>query len=133
MLPSQDHPWRKKWVYAISRVLSFTENNKPDFILTLGIDIKKVLYHQSNEYDKLQISNEFKRGLNIQTEKNLTDREKEVLKLIALGLESNEIAETLFISKHTVKTHRKNLMKKIGVNNGAELMRYAILSQLLVS
>lgn len=68
----------------------------------------------------------------IDIEKSLTEREQEILNLISLGLESSEIAEKLFISKHTVKTHRKNLMKKIGVNNGAELMRYAILSQLMV-
>lgn len=74
----------------------------------------------------------FKESVCIDIEKSLTEREQEILNLISLGLESSEIAEKLFISKHTVKTHRKNLMKKIGVTNGAELMRYAILSQLMV-
>lgn len=36
----------KKWVYAISRVLSFTKDNRPDFILTIGVDIKNTLLNQ---------------------------------------------------------------------------------------
>ena len=56
----------------------------------------------------------------------LTDREVEVLKLIAEGLSNKEIGEKLFISHRTVDTHRTNLMKKLEVNNIAGLIRYAI-------
>lgn len=55
----------------------------------------------------------------------LTDREKEVLKLIVQEMTSNEIAEKLFISFHTVETHRKNLISKLGVKNIAGLVKYA--------
>lgn len=56
----------------------------------------------------------------------LTDRETEILKLIASQLTNQEIAEKLFISPRTVHSHRRNLMQKIGVKNTAGLVRYAI-------
>jgi DNA-binding NarL/FixJ family response regulator len=56
----------------------------------------------------------------------LTKREKEILKLIADGLSSQEIAETLFISLRTVETHRLNLNQKLDVKNTAGLVKEAI-------
>ncbi len=56
----------------------------------------------------------------------LTEREKEVVRLIAEGLTGREIAERLCISAKTVVTHRQNIMEKIGAHNTAELIRYAI-------
>jgi len=55
----------------------------------------------------------------------ITHREKEILKLILKGKSASKIAKVLNISHHTVKTHRKNLMKKINVTNTAELIKYA--------
>lgn len=110
--------------------MTFTNENKPDFILTIGVEIEKMLQNQLNERLGLEASDLLKSNINIKLKSYLTEREQEVLNLVALGLESNEIAEKLYISIHTVKTHRKNLMRKLKVNNGAELMRFAILSQL---
>lgn len=56
----------------------------------------------------------------------LTKRETEILRLIAQELTNNEIAERLFISMYTVETHRKNLIRKIGVKNTAGLVKYAM-------
>jgi DNA-binding NarL/FixJ family response regulator len=56
----------------------------------------------------------------------LTEREKEVIRLIAEGLTGREIAERLCISAKTAVTHRQNIMEKIGAHNTAELIRYAI-------
>lgn len=56
----------------------------------------------------------------------LTEREIEILKLIAEGMSNKEIGEQLFISHRTVDTHRTNLMRKLEVNNIAGLIRYAI-------
>ncbi len=56
----------------------------------------------------------------------ITEREKDVLRLIAEGLTTNEIAEKLFISVHTVNTHRKNLLSKLDLKNTASLVRYAL-------
>ncbi len=56
----------------------------------------------------------------------LSDREKEVLKLIAEGRSSNEIATMLFISGKTVLGHRTNIMEKLNIHNRTELVKYAI-------
>ncbi len=52
----------------------------------------------------------------------LTDRELEVLKLLASGLNSKEISEQLFISTNTVEYHRKQLLRKTESRNVAELI-----------
>ena len=56
----------------------------------------------------------------------LTKREKEVLAHIASGKSNAKIAATLFLSEDTVKTHRKNMMRKLDVNNAAGLVKYAL-------
>ncbi|NOX48314.1 MAG: response regulator transcription factor [Chlorobi bacterium] len=56
----------------------------------------------------------------------LTERETEILKLIAEGFSNKEIGEKLFISHRTVDTHRTNLMKKLDVGNIAGLIKLAI-------
>ena len=56
----------------------------------------------------------------------LTPREREVVKLIAEGHTSEEIAELLVISKKTVERHRANILEKLGLRNRVELTRYAI-------
>lgn len=56
----------------------------------------------------------------------LTPRELEVVKLIAEGHTSDEIARTLVISRKTVDHHRGNILEKLGMRNVAELTRYAI-------
>jgi DNA-binding NarL/FixJ family response regulator len=62
---------------------------------------------------------------------NLTLRECEVLKLIAAGKTSREIAEELFISKNTVDTHRNKMLQKLNLSNSASLVTYACKSGLL--
>ena len=61
----------------------------------------------------------------------LTEREKEILNLIGNELSSMEIADKLFISLHTVESHRANLIQKAGVKNTAGLVRWAVNNDLL--
>lgn len=61
----------------------------------------------------------------------LTSREKDVIKLIALGLANKEIADKLFISIHTVISHRKNITEKLGIKSISGLTVYAIMNNLL--
>jgi len=61
----------------------------------------------------------------------LSTREKEVLQLIADGFTNPQIAEKLFLSMHTVDSHRKNLLTKFGVNNTAGLIRLAAKTNLI--
>ncbi|MGD8369294.1 MAG: response regulator transcription factor [Desulfobacterales bacterium] len=63
---------------------------------------------------------------------SLTQREKEVLKLIGEGYKNAEIADYLFISPKTVDKHRSNIMKKLDLHNAAALTAYAIDKGLVV-
>jgi len=56
----------------------------------------------------------------------LTNREKEIIKLIASDKNNNQIADELHISLRTVETHRRNIMQKLEVNSVVALVRYAI-------
>lgn len=63
----------------------------------------------------------------------LTAREIEVLKLSAEGLNAKEIAGKLFLSLHTVYTHRKNIMKKLNLKSNTELIKYAYKNNLVTT
>jgi two-component system, NarL family, response regulator NreC len=56
----------------------------------------------------------------------LTNREKEVLNLVAQGLTNNEIAQRLYISPRTAELHRSNVINKLGLKNQVDLVRFAI-------
>ena len=56
----------------------------------------------------------------------LTDRELEIFRMIGNGKTSGAIAEELFLSTHTIDTHRENIKRKLGVKNAAELSRHAV-------
>jgi two-component system, NarL family, response regulator NreC len=62
---------------------------------------------------------------------DLTEREVEVLRLIALGHTNGEIAEQLFLSVRTVETHRSHIQHKLGVSSRAQLVRYALDNDLI--
>lgn len=83
-------------------------------------DVSKILLNKflvSSRSKKLKIESEDRL--------ELTKREKEILKLISDGLSNKEIANLLFVSTRTVDTHRYNVMQKLNVKNGAELVRMA--------
>lgn len=56
----------------------------------------------------------------------LTEREKDIVRLVASGKIAKEIASELNLSKHTVYTHRKNIMRKLKINSTSQLVLYAI-------
>jgi DNA-binding NarL/FixJ family response regulator len=56
---------------------------------------------------------------------SLTPREIEIIKFIRTGNSSNEIAQLLFLSEDTIKTHRKNIYYKLGINKVSELIEFA--------
>lgn len=61
----------------------------------------------------------------------LSEREKEIVKYVALGLSNKEIADKLFISVHTVATHRRNIATKLDIHTSAGLVVFAILNRLV--
>jgi len=60
------------------------------------------------------------------TFETLTEREREIILLVAEGLTTKQIAEKLFLSPHTVSTHRKNSLKKLEINSVSELIRMVL-------
>ena len=61
----------------------------------------------------------------------LSDREKEIVKCVAMGMSNKEIADSLCLSIHTVTTHRRNLSSKLGIHSAAGLAIFAILHHLV--
>lgn len=82
----------------------------------LSSDINKMLIRGLNSEDKGRL---------------LTEREREILKLIAKEYTSKQIAEELFISERTVETHRKNIFRKTKTNNLVGLIKFAYANNLI--
>ena len=61
----------------------------------------------------------------------LSERENQIIVFIAEGKTNAQIAETLFLSNHTINTHRKNIMAKLGVKNTAGIVMYAVKTELI--
>lgn len=62
---------------------------------------------------------------------SLSERENEIITLIAEGFTNQQIADQLFLSNHTINTHRKNIMSKLGVKNTAGIVMYAVKTNLV--
>lgn len=62
---------------------------------------------------------------------SLSERELQIITLIAEGLTNTQIAEGLFLSNHTINTHRKNILSKLGVKNTAGIVMYAVKTHLV--
>lgn len=88
--------------------------------------IKRVMYGKSY-FDWIT---DFKTDL-VKNESKLSEREIEIVKLIVGGKTSNDIANLLFISEATVKTHRKNIFKKLKIHHATELLNFAMNNSLL--
>ncbi|MBL7835378.1 MAG: response regulator transcription factor [Cyclobacteriaceae bacterium] len=90
-------------------------------------DVSQGKVYLSSDVNKMLITN-----LNNPDEgKLLTDREREILKLIAKEYTNKDIAEELFISERTVETHRKNIFKKTGTNSLVGLIKFAYANNLI--
>ena len=98
--------------------------DEDELALAIEISVKGKKYVCQEVMDMLVDPMEVKRPAFEHT--NLTTTETGVVKLIAEGLTTKEIAARKFISAHTVMTHRKNIFRKLKVNNASELVMYAI-------
>jgi len=82
------------------------------------------------KFNKLQ-KPKYRTGTNNNESSDLSQREKEILKYLTLGYTSKDIADKLFISIHTVNTHRKNITNKLEIKTVSGLTVYAILNHLI--
>ncbi len=81
-------------------------------------------FYLASQLKKQQQTNEAYRDQFVE-KMHLTLREIEIIKLIVAGKSAKEIAEVLFLSMHTVDTHRRNIMIKLKIKNVADLVRFA--------
>ncbi len=113
-----------KWYFTSSRLCCASDSAKTNMIMHLAIEAN-TLNNLGNKLNKVFEENMFI-SQNYRKFNLLTKREKELIGLIALGNSSQDISDLLFISKHTVSNHRKNIMTKLEVNCLSKLIRFAI-------
>lgn len=92
--------------------------------LPLKCSVKKL--NARNEYETLLTKNYSQLLLS----DGITNRERDIIRLLALGNNSKQIGEKLFISPHTVDTHRRNILKKLKLTSTGELIAYFTQQQL---
>lgn len=106
-----------EWFYSVKKKFDdkriITISNPISSLTEMQDQVRKIL--EENLYIKNNL-----RNLN-----NLTPREKEIIKLILQGHSSKQIADILFISPHTVSTHRKNIKQKLNIKSYNQLYRFA--------
>lgn len=107
-----------KWFISWARSFERDENGYLEKVICVDLDMT----HQGESH--MQLINALKESLQIRNRElagSLTLREKEILKLICQGKNNREISEGLFLSHHTIETHRKNIRRKLHARNPAEL------------
>lgn len=133
----KEHPDIKIIILTMYAQRSFIEE-----IVKLGIDgcllknntgkelIDAILRVMSGKqyYDRIRSFNSDAENV---AQYRLSEREIEVIKLMSQGYTSNEIAETLYLSNHTIKTHRKNILKKLDLKNSSQVVQFAVNNQLI--
>ena len=132
-----------KALYPGVKILLLTMHKKKDFLLEgVEADVDGFLVKEDADTELLQAIEAIRRGQKffspLLSEKladlvrrpgksdPLTRREKEIVKLLAEGKNSKEIAELLYISIFTVRRHRDNIMRKLEIKGLADLVRYAM-------
>lgn len=119
--PTEKHDW--VWYLSSMKIFMRDLEGKPLLTLTMAIPIDSK-HHITTKVNKLLSENNFLRQHHV-TFSSLTKREKEVLQLMALGLNSCEIAAKLNISEATASTHRRNIRSKLNIQSNYEIIRYA--------
>ncbi len=114
-------PW--SWYFSTTKIFLQHDDGTPLLTITTAMPVDP-LQHVTPKVSRLLDENNFSRA-HQQLFESLTDREREILKLLALSHPAAEIASMLVISVHTVETHRKNLRKKLGITTTYELSRFA--------
>ncbi|MEI7828475.1 MAG: response regulator transcription factor [Prolixibacteraceae bacterium] len=135
-----------KELYPLIKVLVLTNSvSKNEFLWLSKIGIKNIAYKNVDKEELLSAIQATAKGKKFYSDeildlylelsenkfspeepKTLTLSEIEIVRMIANGLTTKEIATKRIISNHTVSTHRKNIFKKIGVSNASELIIHAI-------
>lgn len=111
------------WFLSSIKILLRDKDHKPVLTLTTSIPVD-AQHHIAAKSQRILDENNFLRK-NLHIFSKLSPREKEVLRLLALGHSSPEISETLFISELTATTHRRNIKEKIEAKSQYDYIRFA--------
>lgn len=112
--------WR--WLTGISTVIRKDGEGVPLETLAVFLDFSQVVHTESQLREALR---EVLRSRYSEALIKITGREKRVIQLLSSGLNTEQIASKLFISRHTVESHRKNIRMKLNVRNTSELISLA--------
>lgn len=116
--------------YSDQSILTEALNKNVDAYLTKNTDPKEIHYaftqviRGRNYIKSSAIRNEDMEAAFLKSQ-NLTSREREILRLIARGYTNSRVAKELHISIHTIRSHRKNLHRKLNISNVNELIAFA--------
>jgi two-component system response regulator NreC len=110
------HPLREDLLFAVKKIAAGGIYIDPEFTLDL-----LAIYKSATDTNTYPVKKDL----------NITEREMDVLALVAKGYTNTEMAKQLFTSVRTIETRRKNLLEKTSTTNTATLIRFAILNKLI--
>jgi DNA-binding CsgD family transcriptional regulator len=118
---SDEQPWN--WYLSSIKVLLQDDDGTPVLAITIAQNIDP-LHHLTSKVSRLLDENNFLRK-NQHIFAMLTRKEREIVKLMAVGQSSKQIAQTLFISEQTAQTHRRNIKAKLGAASDYDITKFA--------
>lgn len=119
--PSEEHEWT--WYLSCTKIFQRDEEGRPLLTITTSTPVESEHYF-TIKVDRLLQENAFLRQ-NTERFALLTIRERQILAEMARGRNSSEIALMLHISEDTIKTHRRNIKRKLQADNQYDLVRFA--------
>ncbi|WP_214227671.1 helix-turn-helix transcriptional regulator [Pedobacter sp. B4-66] len=114
-----------KWYFSTSRLCLQEDENVTSILFHYAFELNKSGYSNRSTQEE-DYSQKYCTRVML-----LSKREKDIIKLIVQGRSSSDISEILYISIHTVNNHRKNIIRKLEINNLCELTKFAILFNIL--
>jgi DNA-binding CsgD family transcriptional regulator len=118
---SPDYPW--SWYVSGTRIFMHDDEGKPYLTITVAMPIDAKHYFTAKIERLLEENNMLKENNTLFA--SMTKREKEIIRLIALGKNSADMANELHLSEETIKTHRRNIKRKLKLENHYEVLRFA--------
>jgi DNA-binding CsgD family transcriptional regulator len=111
------------WTYVCSQIAVISLNGNPKYILSIACDVNSIL---NNDMSTNKYISQIEGFTNLELEryKTLSKRELNILRMISMEMTSEEIAQELFLSKSTVDSHRKSILKKLNIKSALGMAKY---------
>jgi two-component system response regulator NreC len=126
VVTSADHPDAARRSLEAGAVAYLSKTDTPE---DLAAAIKSAV--EGNEFRQPSLPELLKRDPEPTPDGEISERERDVLRLLALGHTNKEIARRLYLSVRTVETHRASLLRKLGASSRADLVAYALQNRLI--